>query len=244
MAVISVPSENPNAQLNVAASNAIAATLRLEIDWLDAVFSIAQTAEKRNDAGNAVRYPRVYSGNGEYIDVRYHDEFKAMCFFERNGAVQIQNSSDEPEMRFPLSLVVWADLSKVQPSNQYDYTDQLIGDVLAVLKDKYDSEIEVFDYEDRLNNVYDKYTLSDIDSRFLSYPYTAFRINFDYIHFGSLRCTNTIAQPTCEGVTILDQNDNVVTVVPPGGQYRVVVGSVIVPPFPPDSATDIIVPQP
>lgn len=242
MPTYSAPTPNPNAQLEVAVCNAIAARLKLQIDWLELSLGLSQTFEEATDAGNK-RIPRIYSANDEYIDCSPDEQFQAMSFFARNGTVQISNDADEPEMRFPLSLFVWADLSRIDNTNTYDYTDQLLGDVLNVLKHYYDSEITVFQYECDPIRVYDRYSLSDARTRLMTYPYTAFRIDFTYIHFGSLRCTNTIAVPTCQGVSIVDQDGNLVATVPPGGTYSVIVGDRISPLLPLSANTNIVIPS-
>jgi hypothetical protein len=241
MPTFNAPTPNPNAQLEVAVCNAIAARLSLQIDWLELSLGLSQSFEETTDAGTK-RIPRIYSTNSQYIDCSPDEQFQSMSFFARNGAVQINNGEDEPEMRFPLSLFVWADLSKIETGNTYDYTDQLLGDVLNVLKSYYDSEITVFQYECDPLRVYDRYTLTDLRTRLMTYPYTAFRIDFDYIHFGSLRCTNTIAVPTCQGVTIVDQDGNTVATVPPGGTYSVIVGDRISPLLPLSANTNIVIP--
>lgn len=242
MATFSAPTPNPNAQLEVAVCNAIAARLTLEIDWLELSLGLAQTFEETTDAGTK-RIPRIYSANAEYIDCSPDEQFQSIAFFALNSAVRIDNAADEPEMRFPLSLYVWADMSRVDTGNSYDYTDQLLGDVLNVLKSYYDSEIEVFQYERDPLRVYDRYTLTDLKTRLITYPYTAFRIDFEYIHFGSLRCTNTIAVPTCEGVSIVDQDGNLVATVPAGGTYSVIVGDRIVPLVPLSANVNIVIPN-
>lgn len=161
------------------------------LTWLEAVYGIAEIAEMKKDDGSIERFPRVYSNLAAtpkgYYDVRYDDQIKAQIFFERDGDYQFGNDTDD-EVSYPLSIVCWANLNKVDAGRAYDFTDMLAGSVLKILKDNFDAEIDDIRVDLRSDSAYSKYTMSDVENRFITLPYTAFRISFTYTEFKSAYC--------------------------------------------------------
>jgi hypothetical protein len=159
--------------------------------WLDACYGIAESSEMKKDDGSIEKFPRIYSNlsTKEYTDVRYDDSLKAQIFFERNGEIEFGNDSEIDEVAYSLSLVCWANLNKIDPGRNYDFTDMLAGDVLRILRENFESNIsDKKQVELRAENAYSKYTMKDVENRFITLPYTAFRISFTYTEFQSGAC--------------------------------------------------------
>lgn len=172
------------------------------LSWLEAVYGIAEVAEMKKDDGSIEVFPRVYANLSStpktYHDVRYNDSLKAQAFFERDGDYVLGEDGEEDQISYPLSIVVWANLNKVDAGRSYDFTDQLAGDVLRILKDNFDAHIDEYRIDLRSASAYSKYTLSDVENRFITLPYTAFRISFRYTEFKSPTCYTFT--PTAVGV--------------------------------------------
>lgn len=163
------------------------------LSWVEKCYGIAEVAEMKTDSGDIERFPRVYSNLSttpkQYTDVRYDDSLKAQIFFERDAPISFGQSDEQDEVTYSLAIVCWANLNKVDSGRAYDFTEMLAGNVIQKLKDQFPAEIsDNFQIELRAENVYSKYTMSDVENRFLTLPYTAFRIGFTYTEFQSGAC--------------------------------------------------------
>lgn len=192
MSCVIVPTASSSSILD-ARVVALMQTQLATLSWLDACYGIAEVAEMKKDDGSIERFPRVYSNLSttpkEYTDVRYDDSLKAQIFFERDGEIVMGEGDEFDQVTYKLSIVCWANLNKVDPGRSYDFTDMLAGSVVKCLRDNFLAEIsDTLNIELRSENVYSKYTMSDVENRFITLPYTAFRISFTYTEFQSGEC--------------------------------------------------------
>lgn len=191
MSCIIVPAQNTEAILDVRVVQEIQTALT-SLTWLEKVFGIAQVAEVKNAEGGIDRFPRVYSNISstpkEYTDVRYDDTIKAQLFFEREGDFPFGQTDEQDEVTYSLAIVCWANLNKVDPGRTYDFSDLLCGAILKILKDDFRAYISNTRVDMRPESAYSKYTLSDVENRFITLPYTAFRISFEWTEFKSANC--------------------------------------------------------
>jgi hypothetical protein len=75
----------------------------------------------------------------------------------------------------PLALVVWADLTKVYPAKKYNYTTELLEDVVKKLRDNSCNDITI-----QTDKVFEGFSdLDKSDFQNIMLPYTAFKINFN-----------------------------------------------------------------
>lgn len=192
MTCVTVPSAAADSILD-ARIVALIQTQLATLSWVEKCFGIASIAEMKKEDGSIERFPRIMSqtttGVKEYIDVRYDDSLKAQIFFERNGEIVMGENDEFDQVSYPLSIICWANMNKVDAGRAYDFTEMLAGDVIRILRDQFDSNIsDRLDIELRAENVYSKYTMSDVENRFITAPYTAFRISFVYTEFQSGAC--------------------------------------------------------
>lgn len=191
MTCVVVPPPNTEAILDALVVQTINTKLS-ELTWLSACYGIAQVAEMKTDDGSIERFPRVYSNTSAtpkgYYDVRYNDSLTAQTFFEREGDIPFGQTDEENEVTYSLALVCWANLNRVDPGRAYDYTDLLAGAILKVLNDNYMGDISNVRVDLRPDSAYSKYTMSDAENKFITLPYTAFRISFDWTEFKSPNC--------------------------------------------------------
>jgi len=135
------------------------------LGWIENVYDLARTGVDSEGT-----FPEVYNNDGTNYSTRALPHGKAMSFFTVNSSTQI----DETEYyETELSLVVWADLTKVY-SKPYDYTEELILEVKNVLN-KHDAYNYSIDFEDVFN---DYEQLDKLTNQNTMLPFTAFRINF------------------------------------------------------------------
>lgn len=193
MSCIIVPSIPSDGILDVAAVAKIQAALATDISWLDTIYGIAEPTEMKKDDGSLEIFPRVYSNLSstpkEYYDVRYDDSIKAQVFFERNSQNIIGSGNEFDECVYDLSIVCWANLNKVDSTRTTDFTANLAGHIIKCLRDNFLAEVsDEIQIELRSKECYSKYSLSDVENRFLTLPYTAFKISFKWTEYNSAAC--------------------------------------------------------
>lgn len=119
-------------------------------------------------------FPEVYYNDGTKKNLKVMPEGDAISFFVVNGEIE---QVEEFHYRLPLSLIVWADLSHVYQNKAYDYTSELVKDVIGILENNSCNDLVI-----EVNNVFNEYTfLQKLLNQNTMRPYTAFRINFTTI---------------------------------------------------------------
>jgi len=140
-----------------------------DLNWLGWIEHIHPVADVGVDEEGT--FPEVYMNDGTKKSIRILPSGNSLSFFEVNEIDQI----DETEFfGVNLSIVVWADLTKVYPSKTYNYRSELIKDIKGVLDghSAYDMSVQVKD-------VFSEYSqLEKINNQNTMLPYTAFRITF------------------------------------------------------------------
>jgi hypothetical protein len=159
-----------------------------ELDWLQYVYPIAEIGLTKTENGNEFKYPQVYKndGNRDYIDLRPNDLKSSYGFFELNSQVQL----NEDEVQYNLSFVVWFNFKLVYPNKAYNYSRELIKSIINAIGTDSDfrDRVKNFEYTTDPNRIFDKYSLSIIESQYLMYPYGAFKVTFDYIDYITYDC--------------------------------------------------------
>ena len=137
------------------------------LGWIEKIYPIAYKGEEEEGT-----FPEVYYNDGSKKNIRVLPGGKAISFFQiESDLVEV----DEFFFNTQLSLTVWADLAKIDSGKKYDFTTELIKEVLNVL---------------RLNSCYDFAISTDEVLSGFSYmekklsqntmrPYTAFKITFN-----------------------------------------------------------------
>jgi hypothetical protein len=117
-------------------------------------------------------YPEAYYNDGSSKNLMAMPEGDSISFFTVEGEIK---QVDEYYFDVPLALTVWADLTEVYPSKNYDYTGELIKDVIGVLQDNSCNDLSI-----KLNDVFDEYSFLDGKlQQNVMRPYTAFKVSFN-----------------------------------------------------------------
>lgn len=150
------------------------------IPWLEKIFGRAWTLPTET-LGKKASEPKVYQGSKEYYPVLPNDALKAYSFFRVNSPRVLSDYGNNLNIggayRFEdnVDLFVWADLEKIDVSNNYIFKEALIRDVLKRINIEPTVQvIRVFD--DKADDIYRGYTINEQQRELLMYPYTAFRI--------------------------------------------------------------------
>ena len=97
-------------------------------------------------------------------------------FVQRDASPFSQFNFAEKNRESTISLIVYANLKRIDADKDYDFTNELIEDVLNVLP-KGGRVGTVVEYRDPLN-VWEGYTLEEERYQTFTYPFTGFRIDF------------------------------------------------------------------
>lgn len=148
------------------------------ISWdLEYIYPIARVGHDAE--GNT--YPQIYKGDGteEHYDIRPDWSVKSYCFFELNDPVTIINEDERTDYRF--SVIFYARLDKLYPDKNYDYTAELIAEVILHLKTLQAYEIEYYTNPEEIFTRYSE--LEQAATQMLMKNGTAFKISFSIKDF-------------------------------------------------------------
>jgi hypothetical protein len=139
------------------------------LGWIANQYPICYKGE--NEQGT---YPEVYYNDGSSKNLMAMPEGNAMSFFTIEGDII---EIEEFHFSVPLALTVWADLTKVYPSKAYDYTGELIKDVIGVLQANSCNDLKI-----QTQGVFEDYSFleSKLQQNVMR-PFTAFKISFECI---------------------------------------------------------------
>lgn len=214
-----------------------------KLAWLERAFHISKVGI---DAEKKLGYPQIHSNkaNGEHYDIRPDNKCPSYCFFEIERPHEI-NSEDDSVSYF-LSVVFWNNLKLIDPDKTYDFTSELIKDVIDILK-----SYEAIDlgYDHRPESIFDKYSgvIQELKQGLMR-NYSGFKITFKIDDSYSDNCEGE-ALNTCQMnidrvnnmptdlkaciiaglggssgggiVEIIDQNEDVIAEVEAPGTYQV-----------------------
>jgi len=150
------------------------------ISWLENAYALTRIGIEKTEKVSEFKYPQIYSGDStkksEYYDLRPNDKLKSYCFFEIDAPYEYDQTQELAT--YFLSVVFWFNLAKISGRN-YDYSSELVAHVLKILKaSDYHAKLEDIKIEKRPDEIFAKYSMDEMESQFLMYPYGAFKISF------------------------------------------------------------------
>jgi hypothetical protein len=143
------------------------------LGWIENIYPIARIGVDEDKT-----FPEVYRNDGSRVSERIYPGGSSLSFFRIEGDINgVDLDDDDMHFVVPFSLTVWVDLTKVFPYKEYDYTSELIKDVVDKLKANSCNDIII-----QTDNVFDGF--SDLEKGMFQnvmLPYSAFKINFKTI---------------------------------------------------------------
>jgi hypothetical protein len=150
------------------------------ISWLTAAFGKAQRRVKMGKLSGQVTFPAVYSGTGDYLNMLPDGHLGNYCWLDVEDYQDISGQREEQnDLTASVGLVFWLDLRTAYPS---DYENRTIehakNDVMTALRAirLTRSNLIIGRVAERVENIYRGYTHNEIESQFLMFPYTGFRL--------------------------------------------------------------------
>ena len=147
--------------------------IRAKLDdftWIDEVYPAAKVMTR----DNSETYPGVYvqAGNKKILDLTPKTSLKSYVFFEKRDPYNISYQVGEKNT-YNLSLIFWGQMNQIDKTKEYDYTDELVKEIVEVLRTFSVTGIQVY-----FDNVFSRYTLHNSEKQMFMYPYSAFKIDF------------------------------------------------------------------
>jgi hypothetical protein len=165
--------------------------------WLDKSFGRAWEFKEKNADGKTLKLPKVFIGSngteGEYLNVLPNDFLKSQSFIAVRGPEkweQFNKNNGSMKIR-KLSVIFWVNLKDIDPSKNFIFIDQLKDQVEAIIAAHPDVKSIDEYYDERAEDVFDgydvglnsgDYSIDDVKSQYLMYPYSGFRFDFTVMY--------------------------------------------------------------
>ena len=156
------------------------------ISWLTHAFGRSYIKVETR-SGSETRVPMVYKGQAEYLPVQFNDNLQAQSFFEVGDEI-IEGDYDQFTLNYykvETSLIVWANLKKIDSVKgaSYYFAEELKRDIRRVVRDTnfLYTEVTITSIEENVDRIFENYSFTQREKQYFSYPYVAFRFNFDLV---------------------------------------------------------------
>lgn len=152
--------------------------------WLDKSFGRAWEHKEMDAEGKVRKLPKVYTGEGEYLNVLPNDNLKAQSFIACRGPEEWEqfNRFEGSMKTRKLSVIFWGDLQRIDPTKDYIFIDILKNQVEDIIK--VHPSVQSMDayYDERAEEVFEGYSLDDVANQYITFPFTGFRLDFTVIY--------------------------------------------------------------
>ena len=148
------------------------------LTWLNHIFGRSERLVQMQN-GRRVFTPNVYLGKNEYIPL-LPDNTKLgnYCFFILDEPQVVGVSMGiQNRLHAPFSLVVWVDMRKVE-TNDARNTEYVKETLLKTVRGAFHrhGSVELSRVYQRAENVFEGYSLDEVDNQYLMQPFAGFRI--------------------------------------------------------------------
>jgi len=135
------------------------------------------------------KYPQIYLNDGTWRSVSLLPDTnkKSLSYFSLDGNVVVDTTDDYESLVIPLALYFWGRLDKMLIRKKYDYTSELINDMLYLLlslpKEPQTNieRVEDIQYNTDFNSLFGRFNYAEQDTQILTKMYTGFVIRFTLI---------------------------------------------------------------
>lgn len=156
-------------------------SLKANLPWLDVAYGRSERLVKTIN-GRRYYTPNVYIGRGEYDSLLPDDRRGCYSFFVMSEPQQVkQQVQTEVRIKAPFSLIVWADMRCVErvmhlpDERNTEYIKEAVLSVLNTTLTRRGS-FDVQAIYERAENVFQGFTLDEVDNQFLMSPFAGFRL--------------------------------------------------------------------
>ena len=151
--------------------------LAAELPWLTHVFGRAERLVKSTEGVR--RYtPNVYMGKDEYLLLTPDQGLGNYCFFVLGDGAGVEwNVGESNRVTAPFSLIVWVDMRTLEDKDTRN-TERVKSQVLRALNGTIrirSGHYVIESIYERAENVFQGFTLDEVDNQFLMSPFAGFR---------------------------------------------------------------------
>ena len=161
-------------------------SLEAKLPWLDVAYGRCERLVKTID-GRRYYTPNVYIGRGEYESLLPDDRRGCYSFFVISEPQQVkQQVQTEVRIKTPFSLIVWVDMCRVEKvmnlpdERNTEYIKEAILSVLNTTLTRRGS-FSISTIYERAENVFQGFTLDEVDNQYLMSPFAGFRFTGEMI---------------------------------------------------------------
>lgn len=157
-----------------------------ELSWLNHIFGRSERLVKMVD-GRKYFTPNVYRKNGEYISlVPDNTELGNYSFFVLSEPQQVSvPMGRQNRVKAPFSLIVWVDTRTIDLWEEKDTrnTEYLKEQLLKTVQRAWirHGSVTVDRVYQLAENIFDGYTLDEVDNQYLMAPFAGFRLTGEMI---------------------------------------------------------------
>ena len=149
-----------------------------ELSWLNHIFGRSERLVQVQD-GRKVYTPNVYRGGNEYIQLLPDNTALGnYCFFvlDEPQVVSVPMGLQN-RLKAPFALVVWVDMRTVE-NNDARNTEYVKEELLKTIRRAWlrHGAVSVEKVYQRAENVFEGYSLDEVDNQYLMQPFAGFRL--------------------------------------------------------------------
>lgn len=163
-----------------------------ELSWLSHVFGRSERLVQMKD-GIRKYTPNVYRGKDDYISLLPDNTYLGnYCFFvledPQTVSVPLQTLN---RVCAPFSLIVWVDMRRIGAAADDRNTERLKEDLIKTIRTAWVKKggVVLNRIYERAENVFQGYSLDEVDNQYLMSPFAGFRITGELIT--DEECINT-----------------------------------------------------
>lgn len=148
-----------------------------ELPWLDHCFGRVERLVKETNGMR--RYtPNIYLGKDEYLLLLPDQGLGNFCYFVMDDPEDVQwNVGERSRLHGTFSLVVWVDMRTIEDDDTRN-TEAVKAQILRALNGGIwvrSGSISVAEIYSRAENVFNGFTLDEVDNQFLMSPFAGWR---------------------------------------------------------------------
>lgn len=150
--------------------------LKAKLSWLNYVYFKAHRLVHEENNKEKI-FPAAYMGNGEYLSLLPSDDLGNYMFFDFDDP-QVYEQTAKQTVSTKCSLIFWFNLENIYDSHDTHRQEEIKNEVYSALISPgifSNSRLIVNKVFEKAENVFTKYSIKQIDSQFLSFPYSGLR---------------------------------------------------------------------
>lgn len=160
--------------------------LKEGLQWLDCSFGRAERLVKTVD-GKRIYTPNVYKSGDQYELLLPDDRLGCFSFFVLSEPQEVLNRMQtEVRIKTPFSLIVWVDMRRVEKTmsmpdeRNSEYVKEQVLSILGTARLTKGS-VSVSKIYERAENVFEGFSLDEVQNQFLMSPFAGFRFQGEMI---------------------------------------------------------------